>query len=49
MENTMDVIRIGKKRRYLNTLEKYYVCKISREGLHMNDTNTDEHKAIFEE
>jgi hypothetical protein len=49
MENTVDVIRIGRNGNYLNILEKYYVYKISREELHMNDTNIDEHSQIFEE
>jgi hypothetical protein len=44
----MDIARIGEKGQYLNTLEKYYIYKISREKLHMNDTNIDEHNPIFE-
>jgi hypothetical protein len=27
--NTMDIIRVGRKGRHLNTLEKYYIYKIS--------------------
>jgi hypothetical protein len=34
----MDVIRIGRKGRHLNTLEKYHIYKISRNNLHMNET-----------
>jgi hypothetical protein len=49
IENTMDVIRIGQKCKYLSTLEKYYIYKVSRIGLQMNDTNIDEHNPIFEE
>jgi hypothetical protein len=49
IENTMDIIRIGQKGKYLNTLEKYYIYKISKTGLQMNDTNIDEHNPIFEE
>jgi hypothetical protein len=45
----MDVVRIGKKRQYLNTHEKYYIYKISREKLHMNDKNIDEHNPVFDE
>jgi hypothetical protein len=41
MEENMDVVRIGRKGQYLNTLEKYYIYKISREKLHMNDTNIE--------
>jgi hypothetical protein len=49
MEETMDVVRIGRKEQYLNTLEKYYIYKISKEKLHTNDTNIVEHNPIFEE
>jgi hypothetical protein len=49
MEETMDAVRIGTKGQYLNTLEKYYTYKISKEQLHMNDTNIDEHNPIYKE
>jgi hypothetical protein len=45
----MNIIRIGQKRKYLNTLEKYYIYKTNKIGLQMNDTNIDEHNPIFEE
>jgi hypothetical protein len=37
----MDIIRKGK---HLNTLEKYYIHKISKSNLHMDDT----YNPIFE-
>jgi hypothetical protein len=43
----MDVIRTGRKDRYLNTLKKYHIYKISRNNLHMNDTHIEEHNPIF--
>jgi hypothetical protein len=43
------LLRIGRKGKYLNTLEKYYIYRISRGNLHMSDTNIDEHNQIFEE
>jgi hypothetical protein len=46
MEDTMDIVRIGRKGQHLNTLEKYYIYKISREKLHMNDTSIDEHNPV---
>jgi hypothetical protein len=49
MEETMDVVSISRKGQYLNTLEKHYIYKISKEKLHMNDTKIDEHNPIFEE
>jgi hypothetical protein len=48
IENTMEVIKIGQKGTYLNTLEKYYIYKTNKTGLLMNDMNTDEHNPIFE-
>jgi hypothetical protein len=33
----MDIIRKGKKGKLLNTLEKYYIHKIRKNNLHMND------------
>jgi hypothetical protein len=35
--DTMDVIRRERKGRYLNTLEKYHIYKISRNDLHKNE------------
>jgi hypothetical protein len=37
-----------KKRKHLNTLEKYCVYKTSEDGLQMNDTYIDTHNPIFE-
>jgi hypothetical protein len=36
--HTMNIIRMGRKGRHLNTRENYYICKISRNNLHMNHT-----------
>jgi hypothetical protein len=41
---TMDIIMKGKKGKHLNTLGKYYIHKISKNNLHMNDT----YNPIFE-
>jgi hypothetical protein len=45
--DTMEIIT-GRKGKYLNTLEKYLICEISRENLHMNDIYTDTHNPISE-
>jgi hypothetical protein len=45
--DTMDIIRTHRKGKHLNTLEKYYICKVSRYNLQLNDTNTDTHNPIF--
>jgi hypothetical protein len=45
----MEIITIGRKRKYLNTFEKYHIYKVSRKNQHMNDTSIDAHNPIFEE
>jgi hypothetical protein len=44
----MKVLKTEKKRKHLNTLEKYHIYKVSKEGLQMNDTYIDTHSPIFE-
>jgi hypothetical protein len=49
IEDTMEIITMGRKGQYLKTLEKYHIPKVSRKNLHMNDTSSDAHHPIFEE
>jgi hypothetical protein len=42
----MEIIKTGRKEKYLNTLEKYHISEISRDNLHMNDILI--HSPIFE-
>jgi hypothetical protein len=44
IKDTMDIIRKGEKGKHLNTLEKYYIHRISKNNLQMNDT----YNPIFE-
>lgn len=46
--DSMDVIRTGRKGRRLNTLDKYHICEISRNSLHMNETYIEAHNLIFQ-
>jgi hypothetical protein len=46
--DTMELVKIGKKGRHLNTVEKCHIYRISKDNLHMNDTYTDIHNPIFE-
>jgi hypothetical protein len=46
--DTMDIIKTGKKGRHLNTLENYYIYRISRDNLHMKDTYIDTYNALFQ-
>jgi hypothetical protein len=46
--DTWDVIRTGRKGRYLNTLGKYYIYKISSNNFYMNDMYIDTYNPIFQ-
>jgi hypothetical protein len=46
--DTMDIIRIGRKGRHLNTLEKYHIYEISGNSLHMIETHIELHNPIFQ-
>jgi hypothetical protein len=48
INDTMDIIRKGKNGKHLNTLDKHYIHKISKNNLHMNDTYADTYNPIFE-
>jgi hypothetical protein len=48
MQDTMEIITLGKKGRYLNVLEKYHIYKTSRDNLSMNDTQNDTYNPLFE-
>jgi hypothetical protein len=45
--DTMEIMKTERKGRYLNTLERYHIYEISKDNLHMNDTNVDIHNPIF--
>jgi hypothetical protein len=47
--DTMDVIRNGRKGRHLNTLEKYYIYRISKTNVHLNDIYNETQNPIFQE
>jgi hypothetical protein len=44
----MEIIKIERKGKHLNTLERYHVYKISKEGIHMNDMHNETYNPIFE-
>jgi hypothetical protein len=41
MMDAMAIIKTGGKGKHLNTLEKYHICRISKDNLHINDTHID--------
>jgi hypothetical protein len=38
--SSMDIIKTGRKGEHLSILEKYYIYRISKDNMHMNDTHT---------
>jgi hypothetical protein len=44
----MEIITLGRKGKYLNTLEKCHIYKVSTDNLNVNDTDIDTHNPIFE-
>jgi hypothetical protein len=43
----MNVIRIGRKGRHLNTLKRY-IYKIYKNSVHINDVHIEAHNPIFQ-
>jgi hypothetical protein len=48
MQDTMEIITLGKKGKYVNALGRYHIYKVSRDNLSMNDTHIDTYNPIFE-
>jgi hypothetical protein len=46
--DTVEIMKIGRKGKHLNTLEKYHIYKISKEGIHMNDIHDETYNPIYE-
>jgi hypothetical protein len=44
----MEIMKTERKGRDLNTLGRYYIHEISKDNLHMNDTNVYTHNPKFE-
>jgi hypothetical protein len=49
IDDIMEIMETVKKGKYLNTLEKYHIHRISKENTHMNDFSTETYNPIFEE
>jgi hypothetical protein len=46
--NTMKVLKTQRKGKHLNTLKRYYIYKMRKDGLQMNDACIDTRNPIFE-
>jgi hypothetical protein len=47
--DVMEIMEMGKKGKYLNTLEKYHIYRTSKENMHLNDISTEVYNPIYEE
>jgi hypothetical protein len=45
--DTMKVLKMQRKEMHLNTLERYYIYKMRKNGIQMKDTCIDTHNPIF--
>jgi hypothetical protein len=45
--DTRNIIRTGGKCRHLNSLEKYYIYRISKNNLHINDIYINTYNPTF--
>jgi hypothetical protein len=48
IDEALDILHTKKKGRILDTVERYYIYKLSKHKLHMNDTYADKYNPIFE-
>jgi endo-alpha-1,4-polygalactosaminidase (GH114 family) len=48
IENIMGIIQTAKKGRYMDTVEKFYIFKETKNNNQINDKNTIKPNAIFE-
>lgn len=48
MENTMLIITKAREGKFCNSLEKYHIFLISKQGIHMNECNIDNNNPMFE-
>jgi hypothetical protein len=47
MEDTLNVLHFEKKGPQMNSLEQYYIYRLSKDNLQLNDTYTDTYNPIF--
>jgi hypothetical protein len=47
MEDTMDVIKVERKGKHLDTLERFHIFQAFKQNTHLNDSNIDVHNPIF--
>jgi hypothetical protein len=48
MENTLNILQFEKKSQKMNSLEQYYIYRLTKENLQLNDTHTNKYNPIFQ-
>jgi hypothetical protein len=48
LENTLNILQFEKKSQKMNSLEQYYIYKLTKENLQLNDTHTNKYNPIFQ-
>jgi predicted GIY-YIG superfamily endonuclease len=47
IEDTMEVLHLDRKGQKLNTWERFYIYKLGKDGIQLNDTYADSYNPIF--
>jgi hypothetical protein len=47
--NDMDIMKIQEKGKHLNTLEKYHMYKLCKQGIQLSNNCAESHNPIFKE
>jgi hypothetical protein len=45
----MEIVKIQEEGNHLNTLEKYHIYRLCKQGIHLNNKYIDTHNTIFKE
>jgi hypothetical protein len=48
IDNTLNILQFEKKIKKMNSLEQFYIYKLTREQLQLNDTHTNSYNPIFD-
>jgi hypothetical protein len=48
LENTLNILQFEMKSRKMNSLQQYYIYRITKENLQLNDTYTNNYNPIFD-
>jgi hypothetical protein len=49
MNEIMDIVKVQEKGKHLNTLEKYHIYKLCKQGIQLNNNCSESQNPIFKE